>query len=224
METLRQLLIQRAARLQERPALSCRAWGTLNYSQYRNRIEGVALGLMADKPAVGELVFMDQKDLGWFNAYEQLEQFLAIQEPWSWICEVAAATCGLVWNLEGYRINPSIAGGALFNNELGRGEFHNRDQEINKATLLTLTHSHAQMLSKMQRTNSILGWDHKSEIHLPIEHLTTPVGRAMLWNGIYGGSHIILKDPPRLSRWLKPWGTKNDHAKALEYLSNFWEI
>ena len=48
--TLRDLLIQRAARLQGRPALTTPDWGTLSYAQLRNRVEGVALGLLATDP------------------------------------------------------------------------------------------------------------------------------------------------------------------------------
>ena len=48
--TLRDLLIQRAARLQGRPALTAPEWGTLTYAQLRNRAEGVALGLLASSP------------------------------------------------------------------------------------------------------------------------------------------------------------------------------
>ena len=55
--TLRALLIQRAARLQERPAFTAPGWGTLPYPAFRNRVEGVALGIMAGEPPMGTRIF-----------------------------------------------------------------------------------------------------------------------------------------------------------------------
>ena len=68
---LRHLLIQRAARLQERQALTATPWGTLGYPAFRNRVEGVALGLMATEPPPGARLSS------------------ATGGPWDWACEVA---------------------------------------------------------------------------------------------------------------------------------------
>ena len=76
-------MIQRAARLQEWPALTAPDWGPLRYPAFRNRVEGVALGLMAGAPAVGTPLFS------------------ATGGPWDWACEVACACCGLVWHPDG---------------------------------------------------------------------------------------------------------------------------
>ncbi len=70
MESLRALLQQRAARLQERPALSAPGWGTLDWTAWRARVEGLAFGLM-DLPA-GTPVHC------------------APGGPWAWAAEVAA--------------------------------------------------------------------------------------------------------------------------------------
>ena len=90
--TLRDLLIQRAARLQDRPALTTPDWGTLSYAQLRNRVEGVALGLLAieSRPVV----------------------FSATGTAWDWAAEVAAAASGLAWDPVGQVVPPEVLAGA----------------------------------------------------------------------------------------------------------------
>ena len=75
--TLRDLLIQRAARLQDRPALTALDWGTLSYAQLRNRVEGVALGLLAAEPPS--------------------TVFCATGTAWDWAAELAAAASRPSW-------------------------------------------------------------------------------------------------------------------------------
>ena len=74
--TLRDLLIQRAARLQGRPALTAPDWGTLSYAQLRNRVEGVALGILSVEPP--------------------LVVFSATGTAWDWAAEVAAHGTGII--------------------------------------------------------------------------------------------------------------------------------
>src|SRR5512141_1600953 len=108
-DNLRKLLIQRAARLQERPALTAPPWGSLAYSQFRNRVEGVALGLLAEALPPGTPCFC------------------ATGTPWDWAAEAAIACCGLRWDVTGTRVDPAILGGPRFNDEHGRGPYHERD-------------------------------------------------------------------------------------------------
>ena len=74
IQTLRDLLLQGAARLQERPALTVPDWGTLSHAQFRNRVEGVALGLLAGGSAA--------------------VVFSSTGTAWDWAAEVAAAAAG----------------------------------------------------------------------------------------------------------------------------------
>jgi len=108
--TLRDLLIQRAARLQGRPALTTTDWGTLSYAQLRNRVEGVALGLLATEPPSAV--------------------FCATGTPWDWAAELAAAASGLAWDPAGQAVPPEVLGGARFNAEAGRGPYHAREQLV----------------------------------------------------------------------------------------------
>ncbi len=81
IQTLRDLLLQGAARLQERPALTVPDWGTLSHAQFRNRVEGVALGLLAGGSAA--------------------VVFSSTGTAWDWAAEVAAAASGLAWDPSG---------------------------------------------------------------------------------------------------------------------------
>ena len=147
--TLRHLLIQRTARLQERPALTTPEWGTLNYFQFRNRAEGVALGLMA-QPLASNAVFS------------------AAGTTWDWISEVAAACCGLQWDPTGMEVAAPIQGGARFNDEGGRQAYHDREPDLNANTLFMAGISHGELLHRLQRLNRLLGWDHDTRLTLPV--------------------------------------------------------
>lgn len=181
-DNLRKLLIQRAARLQERPALTAPAWGRLDYSQFRNRVEGVAMGLMAAPCPAGAAFFS------------------ATGTPWDWVSEAAAACCGLQWEMAGARVDPEILGGARFNDELGRGPYHEREREVDGSTLFSGTLDHAAMVQRLQRMNRKLGWDHETEIRLPSDQIGTHQVRAALWCALYAGGHAILEaaaQPPQ---------------------------
>ena len=178
MNNLRALLIQRAARLQERPAFTVPLWGTLNYSQFRNRVEGVALGLLATKCPIGT------------------ELFCATGTPWDWAAEVAAACCGLRWERTGTLVNPEILGGTHFNDEQGRGTYHEREHEVDERTLFLGRLDHAAMMQRLQRMNRILGWDHESKVGFPLAQIGTSEVRAALWCALYAGSHAVLDDEP----------------------------
>ena len=172
--TLRALLIQRAARLQERPALTAPGWGSLGYPAVRNRVEGVALGLMADAPALGTPLFSRTGG------------------PWDWACEVAGACCGLVWSVQGAPVAAEVLGGPRFNHEAGRQAYHDRDHQLADSTPLTAAMDHGELLARLRRLNGLLGWDHASEVTLPMDQLASPELRGALWSALYAGSHAIL--------------------------------
>lgn len=172
--TLRQLLIQRAARLQERPALSTPDWGTLGYGPLRNRVEGVALGLLATPRAPGSAVFLPGAG------------------AWVWAAEVAAACCGLRWEPGGGPIDPGILGGPRFNDEEGRGPYHDREEAVGDDRPFHGGLSHGEVLRRLARLNVRLGWDHESTVLLPLEASATPEGRAALWSALYAGAHARL--------------------------------
>jgi len=174
-QTLRDLLIQRAARLQERPALTAPGWGTLSYAQLRNRIEGVALGLLAIElgPAV----------------------FSATGTAWDWAAEVAAAASGLAWDPAGQAVPPEVLGGARFNDEGGRGPYHAREQVVQASTPFTSGLDHGEIMAQLRRLNVKLGWDHATQVGLPLARLGEAPVRAALWSALYAGAHAELESP-----------------------------
>lgn len=181
-DDLRKLLIQRAARLQERPALSSPLWGLLNYNQFRNRVEGVALGLMAPSCPLG------------------LAFFSATGTPWDWASEVAVACCGLRWERSGTMVSPEHQGGFHFNDENGRGPFHERGHQVDGSTVFAGNLDHAALVQRLQRMNRILGWDHETEIWFPLAQIGTYEVRAALWCALYAGSHAILEEESPLPK------------------------
>ena len=76
IQTLRDLLLQGAARLQERPALTVPDWGTLSHAQFRNRVEGVALGLLAGGSAA---VVFSSTGTAWAVVDQPGEYAVAVQ-------------------------------------------------------------------------------------------------------------------------------------------------
>lgn len=171
--TLRHLLIQRAARLQERPALTAPEWGTLSYFQFRNRVEGVALGLMA-QPLASDAVFS------------------AAGTAWGWISEVAAACCGLRWDPAGPEVEALTHGGARFNDEEGRQAYHDREHDLDLDTPFLPGLSHGELLRRLQHLNRRLGWDHDTRLTLPVAAVSAPEGRAALWSALFAGAHAEL--------------------------------
>jgi len=179
--TLRQLLIQRAARLQERPGFTVPEWGTLDYFQLRNRVEGVALGLMA-------------------SPLPEQGIFACTNTAWDWICEVAAACCGLRWNGGGQPVDPAILGGARFNDERGRQPYHDREDSVLESTPFIRDLSQGEWLQRLQRLNGSLGWDHSSLVEVPLLALGTEGGRGALWSALYAGAHarlVVSQEPTR---------------------------
>lgn len=174
--TLRDLLIQRAARLQGRPALTTPDWGTLSYAQLRNRVEGVALGLLAtdSQPAV----------------------FCATGTPWDWAAELAAAASGLTWDPAGQPVPPEVLGGSRFNDEAGRGPYHAREQVVGADTPFTAGLDHAGLMIRLRRLNVQLGWDHDTRVELPLVGLGEAAPRAALWSALYAGAHAVLGAAP----------------------------
>ena len=174
--TLRDLLIQRAARLQDRPALTTPEWGTLSYSQYRNRIEGVALGLLGAEPP-GRV-------------------FSATGTAWDWAAELAAAASGLTWDAAGSPVASAVLGGPRFNDEAGRGPYHAREQTVQAETPFCPGLSHGDLLIRLRLLNVELGWDHDSRVELPWAQVGNPDVRAALWSALYAGAHGVLGASP----------------------------
>jgi hypothetical protein len=174
--TLRQLLIQRAARLQERPALTAPGWGTLGWGAWRNRVEGVALGLLAASRPPGTPVF------------------LAGGGPWAWAAEVAAACAGLAWDPAGEAVPLAILGGAGFNSEDGRGPYHDREAAVTGELGFCAGLDQAGLVARLARLNRRLGWDHDTVLDLPLALSATPAGRAALWSALYAGAHARLAE------------------------------
>jgi hypothetical protein len=170
--TLRDLLIQRAARLQGRPALTAPDWGTLSYAQLRNRVEGLALGLLAAAPPPAV--------------------FSATGTPWDWVAEVAAAASGLPWDAAGQALPPELLGGSRFNDEGGRGPYHDREQVVVAATPFTAGLEQGELMARLRRLNIQLGWDHDSVVDLPLALLGEAPLRAALWSALYAGAHAVL--------------------------------
>ena len=172
--TLRQLLIQRAARLQGRPALTSPDWGTLSHGAWRNRVEGVALGILAAEPAPAAV-------------------FSRTGTPWDWAAEVAAACAGLCWDPDSPPVDPAVLGGPRFNDEQGRRAYHDREDSLDADTAFTHGLSQGEVMLRLQRWNRRLGWDHATVLRLPLAALPTPEGRAALWNLLYAGGHARIE-------------------------------
>jgi hypothetical protein len=176
-QTLRDLLIQRAARLQERPAFTTPDWGTLSYTRFRNRVEGVALGLLA----IGSSTKVSS----------------ATGTPWDWAAEVAAAASGLVWDPTGPAADPGVLGDAQFNAEAGRGLYHACEELVQPSTPFTSGLNHGEVLSRLGRLNVELGWDHDTRVDLPLLRLGEAPVRAALWSALYAGAHAVLESAPK---------------------------
>ena len=176
MDNLRALLIQRAARLQGRPALTAPGWGTLSWSAWRNRVEGVAFALLGEPSPPPAL-------------------FSATGTPWDWACEVAAACCGLVWDPAAPAVDPSIHGGETFHPEAGRGPYHAREHIVGADTPFLPGWTQGQLLAGLRRLNGTLGWDHRTQLRIPLANLAGAEARATLWSLLYAGGHAVLEDP-----------------------------
>jgi len=182
--TLRHLFLQRTARLQERPALTAPGWGTLSYFQFRNRVEGVALGLMASPP-------MDE---GIFSS---------TGTPWDWVCEVAAACCGIPWDPSAPQVDDAVLGGLRFNDETGRKAYHDCEHGLGSATPVLPGLPQGELLRRLQRLNGQLGWDHETHLFLPQPALSTPEVRAALWSALFAGAHAEMRPLP-VPEWNPP--------------------
>jgi hypothetical protein len=182
MQTLRDLLIQRAARLQDRPALTTPEWGTLSYAQLRNRAEGVALGLLAGEPAPA--------------------RFSTMGTAWDWIAELAVAASGLAWDAAGEAVPAAVLGGPRFNDEGGRGPYHDREQVVQAATPFTAAWTHGELMARLRRLNVELEWDHDTVVELPLARLGEAPLRAALWSALYAGAHVVLATETRTGH---PW-------------------
>lgn len=174
--TLRDLLLQRAARLQGRPAFTAPGWGTLSYAQLRNRAEGVALGLLAGPLPCGA--------------------YCATGGPWDWLAELAAAASGLPWDHTTPPLPASILGGPAFNLEAGRGPYHDREALVTTTTPFQAELTQGELMARLRRLNVQLGWDHATEVALPLSHLGKPALRGALWSALYAGAHAILGETP----------------------------
>jgi hypothetical protein len=201
--TLRKLLIQRAARLQERPALTTPDWGTLSYHQLRNRAEGIGLGLLAtERPAESAV-------------------YSATGTPWDWTAELAAAGCGLRWDEQATSMDLTLFGGARFNDEQGRQRYHDREDEVHDTTRFWHSLTHAELLTRLQRMNRELGWDHETTLRLPLHQLNTPGLRGALWCVLYGGSHAVLEEKAETDSSRGWFGLKKKQDSVLWHSAPF---
>ncbi|WP_257305395.1 hypothetical protein [Geothrix campi] len=184
--TLRDLLIQRAARLQGRPALTTPGWGTLSYAQLRNRAEGVALGLLAAQPPPAVCS--------------------TTGTAWDWAAELAVAASGLIWDPTGPSVPSEVLGGPRFNAEEGRGAYHAREEAVTGATRFSADLTHGELMLRLRRLNAILGWDHDTRVELPLARLGEPALRAALWSALYAGGHAVLvvEAPPARGLLTRP--------------------
>ena len=171
-QTLRTLLVQRAARLQGRPALTAPGWGTLSWSAWRNRVEAVGFGLLAGTPPPAV-----QARTG---------------TPWDWAAEVAAACCGLAWDEAGAALDDAFFTTLEAHAETGRGPYHRSESCVLPETPFSAGLDHAALLLKLQRLNRSLEWDHRTELRVPLSGLGTPEARAALWSVLYAGGHARL--------------------------------
>jgi hypothetical protein len=176
METLRDLLLQRAARLQERPAITAPDWGTLTWTAWRSRVEGVALGLLSEPLPMGTTVHS------------------ATGTPWDWACEVAAGCCGLCWDPAGTPVEASFLGGPRFNADAGREPFHDRERSLNAGTPFLPKLTHGELLARLRKLNGRLGWDHEIQMSIPLLEQPQPAVRAALWSLLYAGGHAVFMD------------------------------
>jgi hypothetical protein len=173
--TLRELLTQRSARLQEQPALTAPSWGELRYPAFRNRVEGLARGLVL----------------------EGRDRFhCRTGGPWDWACEVACACCGFQWDPDAAPPDPELLGGARFNHEDGRQAYHDREHQVLEGTPFAGGLDQGELVRRLRRLNGRLGWDHASVVPLPLEQLASPELRAALWSVLYAGGHAILRPGP----------------------------
>jgi hypothetical protein len=202
-QTLRDLLVQRAARLQERPALTAPGWGTFSYARFRNRVEGVALGLLATEPCSAV--------------------FSATGTAWDWAAEVATAASGLVWDPAGQAVPPGILGGPCFNDEGGRGPYHAREQVVQPATPFASGLDHGEMMARLRRLNTGLGWDHETWVGLPLGRLGESPVRAALWSALYAGAHVTLETRPAASSGPSLWRRKDALAWDATPFLDFWQ-
>ena len=176
-QTLRDLLIQRAARLQERPALTTPEWGTLSYGQLRQRVEGIALGLLAGSRAPA-----------WYSA---------TGSAWDWVAELAVAASGGLWDPLGQPLSPEVLGGPRFNHDSGRGPYHALEQSLSEATPFAVGLTQGQWLTRLHRWNDRQGWDHDTQLALPLDRLADAAVRAALWCALFAGAHATLMPPVR---------------------------
>ncbi|HJV23252.1 MAG TPA: hypothetical protein VJ570_11175 [Holophagaceae bacterium] len=175
--TLRLLLIQRAARLQQRPAFTCAPWPTLDYAAFRNRVEGVGFGLLA-------------------TGLEACHA--AADSPWDWATEVAAAASGLRWDPAAAPVPVDLFGGPAFNDEGGRGLFHDREAHVTEDTPFTPALTHGELHRRLARLNARLGWDHDTVARLPRAAWGTPELRGALWSALYAGAHALVVAEPEI--------------------------
>ena len=187
-QTLRTLLVERAARLQGRPALRAPGLEPLDYLGLRRKVEGIALGLLAlgPPPVV----------------------HAATGTPWDWLAEVAAAACGLPWDPAG-TIPAEVLGGDAFNAEAGRGPYHAREARVLEDTPFAPGLGQGEVLGRLRALNRTLGWDHETRLTLPLGALGTPGVRAALWSALYAGAAVDLApsapfDPGPFSRFWVP--------------------
>jgi hypothetical protein len=101
-----------------------------------------------------------------------------------------------------------VLGGPAFNDEGGRGHFHDREGFVTEDTPFTATLTHGELHQRLARLNARLGWDHDTVVRLPRAAWGTAALRGALWSALYAGAHAVLvaeSEPATpFTRWFAP--------------------
>jgi hypothetical protein len=142
--------------------------------------------------------------------------------PWDWACEVAAACCGLAWDPAAPPVDPAILGGEAFHPEAGRGPYHARENMVGADTPFLPGWTQGQLLASLRRLNGRLGWDHQTQVRIPLALLGAPEVRAALWSLLYAGGHALLEERGAIPQG-KARGTEPIPALDPAPFAGFWQ-
>jgi hypothetical protein len=63
---------------------------------------------------------------------------------------------------------------------------------VQASTQFTAALNHGELMARLRRLNAELGWDHDTEVPLPLARLGHASVRASLWSALYAGAHAVL--------------------------------
>ena len=66
---------------------------------------------------------------------------------------------------------------------------------VQPSTLFTSGLDQGEVMTRLRRLNVELGWDHATQIRLPLAQLGEAPVRAALWSALYAGAHAVLDAP-----------------------------